>query len=271
MPVITISRGTFSGGKDLAECLAEKLGLECVSRELLTEAAQQYGVDADELNDALEKPPGFWDRMSWKRQVYLAHLRETLCQHAQSGKFVYHGHAGHFLLGGISHVLRVLVIADMDFRIDQAMQAKHLTRAAAESHIQTVDEQRRKWTRFLYNADWRDPFQFDLTVNLQKITIEDACQVVTRMTELPAFHSTPASRATLVDAEIAAAAEAALLEDKDTRLRKLQVDAVNGVVTVRGVGYSPQDVETVKAVLGRLDRVKGVRTELAFSGGIEQG
>ena len=44
MAIITISRGTFSGGLQVAECVAEKLGYRCVSREVLVNAAKQYGV-----------------------------------------------------------------------------------------------------------------------------------------------------------------------------------------------------------------------------------
>jgi len=39
MAVITISRGSFSGGKMLAECLAEKLGYRCIDRDVIVEKA----------------------------------------------------------------------------------------------------------------------------------------------------------------------------------------------------------------------------------------
>jgi hypothetical protein len=44
MPIITISRGTFTGGKKLAGCLSELLKYPCISREVLAEAGEQYGV-----------------------------------------------------------------------------------------------------------------------------------------------------------------------------------------------------------------------------------
>ena len=47
MSIITISRGTFSGGKAIAECVAENLGYACVSREILSDAAETYGVSAE--------------------------------------------------------------------------------------------------------------------------------------------------------------------------------------------------------------------------------
>jgi FixJ family two-component response regulator len=42
MPIITISRGTFSGGKELAECLARSLGYACISREVLKGGAIDF-------------------------------------------------------------------------------------------------------------------------------------------------------------------------------------------------------------------------------------
>jgi hypothetical protein len=39
MSVITISRGSYSHGKEIAEKVAQKLGYECISREIILEAA----------------------------------------------------------------------------------------------------------------------------------------------------------------------------------------------------------------------------------------
>jgi hypothetical protein len=39
MSVITISRGSYSGGREVAERLAKKLGFECISREVILAAS----------------------------------------------------------------------------------------------------------------------------------------------------------------------------------------------------------------------------------------
>ena len=44
MAIITISRGTKSGGEKLAKCLSERLGWPAISREVIVETASQYGV-----------------------------------------------------------------------------------------------------------------------------------------------------------------------------------------------------------------------------------
>jgi hypothetical protein len=48
MSVITISRGSSSVGKTLAECLAVKLGYRCIGRETIVERAAAGGVSHDD-------------------------------------------------------------------------------------------------------------------------------------------------------------------------------------------------------------------------------
>jgi hypothetical protein len=98
MPIITISRGTFSGGAELATCLHQRLGYTLVSREIVAEAAKTYGVSESRLLDALERRPGLLGRFMHDRRRYLAFVRVALCERAARDNMVYHGHAGHFLL-----------------------------------------------------------------------------------------------------------------------------------------------------------------------------
>ncbi len=55
--VITVSRGSFSGGKALAECLAGRLGHRCIDRDTIVKRATTYGVSEEELQGVLERPP----------------------------------------------------------------------------------------------------------------------------------------------------------------------------------------------------------------------
>ena len=46
MSIITISRGSYNRGKEVAEKLAKELGYECISREILLEASTEYMLAA---------------------------------------------------------------------------------------------------------------------------------------------------------------------------------------------------------------------------------
>jgi len=98
MAIITISRGTFSGGQSLAECVAEKLGYRCISREVLVEAAKARGVPLEKLSKSLSDVPGILEGMSLERVHYLAYIKAALVSAVKDEMAVYHGLAGHFLL-----------------------------------------------------------------------------------------------------------------------------------------------------------------------------
>src|SRR4030042_3484552 len=147
MAIITISRGTFSGGQSLAQCIAEKLGYRCISRKVVVGAAKQYGVPLEKLSKALAEPPAFLERLTTERVHYLAYIRAAIYKEVRNDRVVHHGLAGHLLLlKGTPHVLRVRVIADMEFRIKAAMERNNLSREKAIKFINDVDEKRVKWT-----------------------------------------------------------------------------------------------------------------------------
>ena len=68
MAIITISRGTLSGGRATAECLSDELEYPCVGREILQEAARKIGVSESDLSKKLEDPPSLWARLTKERQ-----------------------------------------------------------------------------------------------------------------------------------------------------------------------------------------------------------
>jgi cytidylate kinase len=200
MSIIAISRETFSGGETLAERVAERLGYQCLSREMnLEEAAREYGVPGAELIAALDQRPSFWRRVVDQSSAYLTYVRVALCEKAQGGKVVYHGYLGHLLLPGISHVIAVRVIADLEFRLNAAMQKQNLARNDALVYIKKVDEERQIWARFLFEVDWDDPHLYDLVLSLSRMSLETACETVAHLTERPEFQPTAASLKAMQD------------------------------------------------------------------------
>ena len=71
MAIITISRGSLSGGRKTAECLAATLGYPCLGREILQEAAGKLGVPAEDLTGKLEAPPSLFARLTQERATVI--------------------------------------------------------------------------------------------------------------------------------------------------------------------------------------------------------
>jgi cytidylate kinase len=264
MAIITISRGTFSGGGALAHRVAERLGYPCLSREVIVEAASRSHVPAEEITAAMEKRPAFWHRVLGQRTAHLLFVRAALAEHARADQLVYHGYLGHLLLPGVAHVLRVRVIADLEFRI-QAALADHRTREAALAYIEKVDQERRDWSRFLFGVDWEDPLLYDVVLNLSRMSLETAGEAVIRLAASPEFQASPESAQALQDLVLQSRVAAALGMDERTRHADLTVTAAAGLVTVSGRARWPDGVEAVSQVAEQVEGVKAVRSNVSFT------
>ncbi len=252
MSIITISRGSFSGGKMLAECLADKLGYRCIDRDIIVEraAASGRGVTQQDIREALEKPPGFLERFQHKRYIYLALIQAALTEEVRTGKAIYHGLAGHLLLKGGPHVLRTRIIAPLAFRIDMVQDRLKYSRNEALAYIQKMDEDRRKWTQYLYGVDWGDSSLYDLVINLEYLDIDQACKLITSVMLERCFEFSPECQQIMDDLVLASRIRAELALQPATSDLEVEVNAHRGVAAIRGKLSSVEQLDYVRRVAG---------------------
>ena len=261
MTVITISRGSASGGMELARRLAERLGYEIVSREDIVHEAARFGVSEARLREAILKPLGFWDRFKRERTRYITFIQAALREHASKDDLVYHGNAGHLLLRGVSHVLRIRLIAPAAYRIRQLKEREGMTEEEAARHIERVDRQRRDWTHFLYGIDPLDPALYDLTLNLEHMDMDSAVELAAAAAGRPEFQATEESRRQMADLVLAGRVQAALAADERTAGVEVKVRAEGGVVHLKGRVYPAALVSTVVETAARVEGVRGVNRQ----------
>ncbi|HEY9173956.1 MAG TPA: cytidylate kinase family protein [Verrucomicrobiae bacterium] len=263
MGIITISRGSFSGGKAVAEQLAKQLGQPALSREeVLSQAAREFGISEEDLAESLNQPPPFWRQVLGKRLTYVKCVTAVLLDHVRQGGLIYHGHVGHLLLAGVAHVLRVRVISGAEQRIRAAMESAGLERAEAIAHIQRVDRERSRWAQVLYGVNWEDPAQYDLVLNLERVSVASASETILRMSELEDFKPSPASRKKLEDLSLSCRVWAAMAKDPNTRDAGLEVTAEDGHVVLKGKVGSTKSMEAITQAARLVPGVKSLRSEV---------
>ena len=242
MAIIMISRGTFSGGKAVAEGLAERLGYPCVSNEVIFDAAEEFGVPEEQLAAMLQEPPKAWRQKPGRRIAHMNFVKAALLRRVREGNLIYHGYAGHLLLTEVTHVMRVRVIANMDYRVQAAMTKEKLSRQQALNMIEQLDP----------------IVHVGVVLNLDGMSIAAAVDVVAFMTELPDYKPTPASLETFDNLLLSTLVWAELTKDKLTKSANVEVSAENGVVTVAGKAGSHKIVGVIPVVAGRVDGVKEI-------------
>jgi cytidylate kinase len=231
MAIISFSRGCFSHGKEIAECVAEKLGYECISQEILLEASQFFHVSEEKLFASLHDAPGLLERLTHVRQRFIDGFQAMLLERVVTDNVVYHGFAGQMLLGDISHVLRVRVIADMEERIKMLQSRQQITREEALRIIEREDHERAEWYRTIYRIDMHDPRLYDLVLHVDRLSIDDACNIVCQAASSDTFKPTTRSQTALADLALESHVKIAL-----ESICKADVKCEGGIVHIRAQG-----------------------------------
>ena len=256
MPIVTINRGTLSGGARLADALGARLGMSVLSREVVVEAAKTYGVSEEDLQKSLRSPPGFWDKLGRKRQQYILAVQAALASMIEQDNVVYHGLAGQLLLRDLPNVLRVRLIAPMEYRVRAAMIEHNLSRDDAEKHIEKADEVRSLWVHRVYGVDVTDPALYDLVINLSNMSMETATEMIVDLLGREEYRSTPETQQRLRDFALHMRIRAALSLRSEFSESAIEVSVRDGVVDL-GVPLAAEHSRT--AVVELIRQIPGVK------------
>jgi cytidylate kinase len=248
MPIITIYQGASGEGQDLAEAVAQAFDYRCVGREVLVEASRRYRIPEAKLNEVIEKGPRWWERLLGDLGPYRIALQAALCELAEDGKLVYHGHLGHELLPGVAHVLKVLLTAPIEFRIEQIRARQKLTDSAARHYIEEVDKARSRRLMDLFGADWRDPNRYDLVLNMGTMRRDGAKHVIVEAAKLEEFQPTLASSRAFNDLSLGSRVHATLFASPEIGGAHLEVRAEGGHIHIEGRIHDGWEDELVRIV-----------------------
>lgn len=255
MPIITISRGSEAIGREVAEKVAHRLGYGCISREILLDASEIFNVPELKLERAIHDAPSLLDRFSCSKERYIAYIQAALLRLLREDNIVYHGLAGHFFVRRVPHALKVRVTADMGDRVRREVARKQISSKEAERMLRHDDEQRQRWSLWLYGIDTSDPMLYDMVLHLKNFRTEDAAEVICCAARLDRFQATADSRRLIADLSLAAEVRAELLE----MLASLDVSSDGGRVHIHGKANTFDLERLAEEIRQRVAVVRGVR------------
>lgn len=212
MAIITISRGSYTKGKEIAEKVADKLGYRCISRDILLETSEHFNIPEIRLARALHDAPSVLERFTHGRQAYMAFIEETLLDNVREGNVVYHGLAGQFFLQKVTHALKVRIIADLELRVQEEMKREGISERKAQALLKKDDYERRRWGLSLYGIDTRDPILYDLTINICNLSVDCAVEMISHTAQGPCLATTEDSQRTLDSLWLAARVRSVLVD-----------------------------------------------------------
>jgi cytidylate kinase len=261
MAIITISRGSATGGLLLAEGLSKTLNYKIVRREDILQGTARFGVAAAKLEKFLFGPPTFSDDFKHDIRNYLAFFQAALCEYIQKDDVIYLGNVGHMLLRDIACVLSIRLIAPPEFRIEKLVERGKMTREQASAYIDKIDAQRRAWTLLLYGVDWLNPSLYDLTINLESMNIDNAVEIAATAAKNKKLSETDQCFKSIDNMLLSTKIRAELAADSRIAPSEIEVEADAVSATVFLEGKLPSDLFTLAVdIAGNIPGVKRVDT-----------
>jgi cytidylate kinase len=200
--VVCISHATGSGGSEVGRLVAERLGFRYVDEDIIANAAAKGGVDPADLADeerrkswlarALDEFGRGASGEAWAllgpmppapgqpstSEDLRALIREAIEETAAQGRAVIVAHAASHAIGGREDALRVLVTASHSTRAARVCEAEQLEEAAGSRAVKDADAARADYLRRFHDVDDEQPTHYDLVLNTDQLSIEQAAELV---------------------------------------------------------------------------------------------
>src|SRR5215475_8237232 len=180
MAILTISRLTGSGGREIAAATAEALNFQLIDRRAMDEVIdQQFPVRTEQLS-----------RIKKDRRVYHEMVRSAIAEVAAAHNVVVLGSGAQFLFARVAASLHVQIVAPLPYRIARVMRLGSVDRPKAEKIIEERDREKETFTNTLYGKDWRDPAYYDLVLNIDHFSNEVAVEIIVKAAQAKGIEAT---------------------------------------------------------------------------------
>ncbi len=192
--VITIAREYGSGGREIGETLAKRLGIAYYDKVLLGKIAEKSGMAHDVVEALDEKNPSFMFFNPSKffagsfgdtlpGQIHTAEV-ELIRSLAQEKPCVMVGRCIDSLLDEHDNVVRLFVDAPLESRIKRVMARNDLNEQDAISRIRHIDKERANYYRYMSDRKWGYAPNYDLCLNSAAMGIEKSVDLIVSFLEL---------------------------------------------------------------------------------------
>lgn len=189
--VIAIEREYASGGREIGEKLADKLGIPCYGREILEKAADKIGMSIHELSQLEESMTGSLlfslnmlanftagrgADLTWTQKLALAEA--DIVRDLSLNPCVIIGRSAAGLLSDKDRALKVFIHADYDARIKRAVEIYGIDPNQADSELRHKDRHRANYFKTITGLEWKDLNAYHMVLNSGKFGIDAVVDII---------------------------------------------------------------------------------------------
>ena len=202
MAVITISRQFGAGGITLGKMLAEKFGYIFADTEIIKMVAEMANVSTNFVETVEKEAGGKFSKFISKtvskplvgrilkdergyidEEIYLDYLVLIIAQMADDGDVVILGRGSQYILNDHPDAYHILLIDTFENRVRFMQKNYDLSKGRATQVVKNEDKRRLNLYKKLGKSDYDNPDLYHLVLNLSKISLQQALQLVCKLVD----------------------------------------------------------------------------------------
>jgi len=268
MPLVAMTREMGSLGMDVARILESELKVPLVYHEMINNLADKMRLRKSHVIRLLGGKANLLERLTADKTSLSIFTADEMLQVASKGAVMRGWGAAH-LLRPVSHAIRVRVCAPFDVRVKRMMARLDTDdRDVVASEIHDSDEAQAAIVKRHFSVDCKDPEGYDLSLNTERMSVEQCAEEIMQLAKQREFHETEESRKALANLALQANVRAALRADPQTRGLSFAVDCDAAKVRMRGIVATREESASAARVVMAVPGVVAVKNELRVTADI---
>jgi cytidylate kinase len=171
MPVITVVSGNFCRKDAISKRIIDKTGYQLITDDMVAEKAHELsGLSEKSIQRAFTSKTSLFNNFTHEKERAVAWLKLAMSSFIEKDKLLIDGVAGLLIPKSITHVLRVLLIAEMTYRMDQGTKVNKLSDKDVHGAVKIHDENASAFVNTLFrtNDPWADSL-YDIVIPVDKM------------------------------------------------------------------------------------------------------
>ncbi len=266
MPIVAMTSDMGSGGREVAQRLAGRMGLKIIEQgSIHLIVAEKLRVRESVVRHCMEGRATIFEKWQIDATRVVRHLEVEILNLALMGNVLFFGCGSCVVLRGLPHIPRVRVSAPMDCRERAVMQRLALSdRSSARQELERNDKAQRRILRDAYGVDREDPLLFDLLLNTERNSADTCAQLVWDLAERPEYRETELVRAVHEDKALEARIRLELDErfTIGTGVSGIEASVRDGRVLLRGTAIHTLLAADAGNIAAAVEGVREVQNDI---------
>ena len=127
-----------------------------------------------EIADTMEELFGLHPP-SW---LLVRKITETILHLAELGNVILIGRGAAVVTANLDHVFHVRLVSALEKRIQRIQELQKMSKQEALRFIEQEDRGRERYLKKYFKADVDDPLLYDLTINVDRISYDNAANLI---------------------------------------------------------------------------------------------